>query len=657
MLGILAATPAAGEVSAVSPGERGREVEAASACPTFSWSAEAGSSGYELAVFRLDGSEEPTLVFTKRVEASATSWSPSRGECLAPGGRFGWTVRALGADLRVGSGAWAEPLRFRVPGAPSEEEFAAALAVVRRWARARGDEEPFAHDRNAAHRAPTTPAAGGTVAAAESEAAEALAATGVAAIRGENPDTSGSALGLLGISHSPGGAGVVARNESAGADLVLDGEANGAADTLLRQDSLDRPSANAEIFDFRNSGAGTLTLKIDGLDVVTSATDQDTLGALSCPAGRVAKVDAGGDWACAGDDDSLSALACADGEIAKRVTGAWACAADDTGAAGIWSSYAEGTDVRVFNGEGNRVAVGNRAIQPVGSLPSEDGALTISHRAPLPLTTQYNLTLDGRGIQTRLVPGLFQPQQDAPLWLNRYGGGISIGKDTPPTRAALEAQGSVGNTMALFQPAAGGQGLALVGDWPGIYANSYLDGLVKTMSASGFSQAINFDQHSGSISFMTSSEPNGAADVPASSLSQRLRLDSVGALWSSLSLSQFNLAPLAVLSLRYLFDSDGQGNLVATRLDELVASEYPVDLTPEVVNSVYGAVVVTLHVNGYRELVPVLGTSSGVGRFGQHYQVTNVRRAGPTSFRVEIFDPVSVVGMEWSVQVIVYGLT
>jgi len=289
-------------VAAVSPGESGREVEAAGACPTYSWSAAAGAAGYELAVFRVDGREEPELLFTRRLEGSVTSWSPSRAECLAPGGSYGWTVRALAADGGATEPAWAEPLRFRVAGAPSSEEVAAALEVLERWRRTQGVDGGTLPPATApvAAIAPASPRAGTNPQSDATAATDVSVATGVAAIRGENPDLSGSAFGLLGISHSPAGAGVVARNESAGADLVLDGEGNGATDSLLRQDSLDRPSANPESFDFRNSGGGALTLQVDGVDVVTTATDQDTLAALSCP----------------------------DGEIAKRVTGVWQCAAD-----------------------------------------------------------------------------------------------------------------------------------------------------------------------------------------------------------------------------------------------------------------------------------------------------------------------------------------
>lgn len=590
---------------AVSPGETDHAVEAASGCPTFSWSASTGATSYELAVLRLDRGEEPEVVWSRTVAGSATSWSPSRRECLEAGGRYAWTVRALGADAAAADSEWAAVRRFDVPAAPGADEIAAALATLERWRQAGGGvagAEAVASGLRPApastlHRMPANAPGGGSLSLA----------SGVAAIRGENPDISGSALGVLGLSHSPAGAAVVARNESAGADLVLDGEANAATDSLLRQDSLDRPSANLESFDFRNSGAGSMALKVDGVAVVTTATDQDTLGALSCPdgqiakriagiwqcandddrlsllacaSGQIAKVGPGGNWSCAADDDSLATLSCPDGQIAKRVTGAWACAPDDTGSAGIWTSYSEGADIRVFNAVGNRVAVGNRPMQPVGSLPSEDGALTVSNRAPLPLTTQYNLTMDGRGLQARTASTLFPfQQQDAPLLINRYGGGVSIGKDAAPSRAALEAQGAIGNTMATFQRSAGGQGIALVGDWPGLYANSYFNNGVQTMAGTGYSQLINFDQLDGAISFMTSTAPNTAPDVPAATLGERLRLTNEGELLSSLTLNEFNLAPVAQITLIWVLVDDGNGHLTVSEVGRWIRSAYPITLS------------------------------------------------------------------------------
>ncbi len=678
----LRAAASLASVVVVSPGERGREVEAASACPTYSWSAAAGAEAYELAVFRLDGADEPELLFTRRLEGPVTSWSPSRAECLPAGGSYGWTVRPLLAESRGEAGAWAEPLRFRVAGTPSEEEVAAALAVLERWGRTRST--PAATSEPATQ-LPARPARAARRAhgSGEVDAMEAPIAAGVAAIRGENPDPSGSAFGIFGIGHSPAGAGVVARNESAGADLVLDGEANGATDTLLRQDSLDRPSANPESFDFKNSGAGAMTLKIDGVDVVTTATDQDTLGDLSCPAGQIVKrnsagtgwecgtdldelgglacgsgqipkVDPGGNWSCAGDDDSLAALACPDGQIAKRVSGVWACAPDSTGSSSIWTSYPEGADVRVFNAEGNRVAIGNRAMQPVGSAPSEDGALTVVHSATPPATTEYYLAMDGQGLQARSRPGLFQPQEDAPLLINRYGGGVAIGKETPPTRAALEAQGTVGNTMAMFQRNAGGQGIALVGDWPGLYANAYFDGGAMTMSGSGYSQIVNFDQADGAISFMTSTEPNTAPDVPAASLEERLRLRKDGALYSSLTQNQFNVVPVAQITLIWYLVDDGNGALTVSEVGRWIRSAYPITLSWE-----------SFSLNNFRldidfdpdlpmAPVPIVAGSSLDG-YPPRWQ--GVSR-DTTWSDVSVFlrdDLYSMAGKRWNLQIVIYG--
>ena len=60
-------------------------------------------------------------------------------------------------------------------------------------------------------------------------------------------DSAGSVHGVFGVTHSAQGAGVVARNESGGPDLVLDGEAQGLADTLLSESGIDRPSAAARV--------------------------------------------------------------------------------------------------------------------------------------------------------------------------------------------------------------------------------------------------------------------------------------------------------------------------------------------------------------------------------------------------------------------------
>ena len=77
-------------------------------CPTFSW-APATEAAIRLLVWRLDAdagaSSKPAL--RKSFPAGASSWTTSRGECLAPG-RYAWTVAS-------GDDGWARPWFFDVP--------------------------------------------------------------------------------------------------------------------------------------------------------------------------------------------------------------------------------------------------------------------------------------------------------------------------------------------------------------------------------------------------------------------------------------------------------------------------------------------------------------------------------------------------------------
>lgn len=255
---------AGGGVLPVSPGAADRIDEVTSACPTFSWSAAEGATGYELAVLDATDPENPILVLSREIAGAALSWTPARASCLAPGHDYAWVVRAARGGAE--GGEWSAPLLFRVPGVPSQEELEVALRVLQRWragqvtgpaAGAAADSPPV--------RAPAT--ARDRTAALVGAAAP--LATGVAAIHGEILDVTGSAFGLLGISHSPQGAGVVARNQSSGADLILDGEAQGQADTRLTESGLDRPSGSPVTFNFQNSGAGGMTLQVEGVGVST----------------------------------------------------------------------------------------------------------------------------------------------------------------------------------------------------------------------------------------------------------------------------------------------------------------------------------------------------------------------------------------------------
>jgi len=104
-------------------------------------------------------------------------------------------------------------------------------------------------------------------------------------------------------SASPDGAGLGAANTGGGPDLVLDGSADGVADAAFSQSGVNRPSPSPQTFAFDNTGGGGMTLEIDGVEVVTTATDTDTLAGLSCTGGEVAKWN-GASWVCAPVDDS-----------------------------------------------------------------------------------------------------------------------------------------------------------------------------------------------------------------------------------------------------------------------------------------------------------------------------------------------------------------
>jgi preprotein translocase subunit Sec61beta len=189
--------------------------------------------------------------------------------------------------------------------APSAEEVEHALEVLQRYAGESGS------DLSAIERAVPESRSAGRATRRSGEArlpgspkdGERSILTGPAAIRGEMPDPAGETYGLVGVSNSPDGAGIGAANTAGGADVVLDGSAQGVADAELSESGIDRSSASAQTFDIANSGAGNMTLRVDGVEVVTTLTDQDTLGELSCASGELAKWN-GSTWACASDDDT-----------------------------------------------------------------------------------------------------------------------------------------------------------------------------------------------------------------------------------------------------------------------------------------------------------------------------------------------------------------
>ncbi|MCH7667216.1 MAG: hypothetical protein IH936_14960 [Acidobacteria bacterium] len=117
--------------AAVSPGDASKLALIGDACPTFSWGAVAGAKSYELVVYRIgEVSEEAGPVLSRHIAGSALSWTPSLDRCLERGGRYAWSVRAIG---KKGSSDWSPPSLFQVAPGPSQMEFEEALTVVHRY--------------------------------------------------------------------------------------------------------------------------------------------------------------------------------------------------------------------------------------------------------------------------------------------------------------------------------------------------------------------------------------------------------------------------------------------------------------------------------------------------------------------------------------------
>ena len=99
----------------------------------------------------------------------------------------------------------------------------------------------------------------------------------------EMPGSTGQTYGVVGISASTQGAGIVAMNSLNGTDLFLEGAGNNKTDALLTESYLDRPSIRPETFDFRNSGGSTMALQVGGVAVDLATTPIDWTLLASVP--------------------------------------------------------------------------------------------------------------------------------------------------------------------------------------------------------------------------------------------------------------------------------------------------------------------------------------------------------------------------------------
>jgi len=327
VLTLLAFTPSfalemkQGPVS-VSPGSSERLTAVGTSCPTFSWTLSQKAESYELLVYRVTEEESEAdrgPVLRQSLPQGASSWTPSGAECLVPGERYFWVVRAA---IEKKSTAWSEVRTFRVASAPSAEQVRQALLVLDR---VRQDDDPESIQATR-----EGPAASQATSEARFAPPEGVSLAGTAAIRGTQSDASGDTLGVIGTVDSPEGAGVAAANTAGGVDLLLDGSSDAETDTLVTQASIDRSSVDPETFAIENSGGGGMTVLIDGVPAVTTATDSDTLAGLSCANNQIAQWN-GTTWVCATNQggDTLASLNCTDGQVVHWNGAAWVCGQPD----------------------------------------------------------------------------------------------------------------------------------------------------------------------------------------------------------------------------------------------------------------------------------------------------------------------------------------
>lgn len=330
------ATAAAPE--GVSPGGVDRALAIEGRCPSFSWGAVDDAAFYEVVAYRLpegvdlaaladvDLSVGENVLYTQ-VAGKATAWTPELERCFIPGNSYIWFVRAVfGEDGTAAATDWSQGLFFSVAAAPSTHEVRRAIGVLQRYLEegGGGSEQLAALLSNEAANADPGAARRSPSAGTSKLAGRAL--PGTAAIRGEQADPTGETYGVYGVTNSStggsfglageataatgevfgvggitasaDGAGVVAFNAAGGTDLILGADEYSAHLTEL---GLSRSVPGPATFDVTNSdGAGGMTLRVDGVDVVTTATDRDALGGLSCASGEVTKWN-GSRWAC--DDD------------------------------------------------------------------------------------------------------------------------------------------------------------------------------------------------------------------------------------------------------------------------------------------------------------------------------------------------------------------
>ncbi len=290
---VLIALPArseSAEARAVSPGAPERFTGVENQCPTFSWEAIPGAEWYELVVYELPvgfdlatggGFDDAIEVVVARVPEAPfrgrRRWSPRWRGAQIMHGLFVPSPANRGSKPRLPPRG---PRRsfFRVAASPSATEVEDAIRILSAYVDAGGVVE--SEIENTAARGTSDHAgqrrAASVVNRKQGGSQVKSVGTAITAVRGEVPDPGGETYGVVGVSNSPGGAGLGAANTVGGPDLVLDG--GGLTNTAINESGIDRASGGAEVFTLANSGGGTIDLSVQG-EVSAAQFDRRRLGA------------------------------------------------------------------------------------------------------------------------------------------------------------------------------------------------------------------------------------------------------------------------------------------------------------------------------------------------------------------------------------------
>lgn len=313
----LVAAPSLGQTrspQAVSPGHLERVSLVESRCPTFSWSAPIATTGYELMVYRLSDlldSREPALepeaesqslgadetainatpLLQERLPAGVSTFTPDLSDCFVRGEQLVWFVRSVDEDGERPTPTWSEPRAFEIAERPAID-LQDALDVVRDYlASTDGSADATASYTGTQRTGPGNQPRIQRIQYLHPVQSTVDVSTAVASIK----TTAANALehGVIASTSAVGAAGLVAANTNAGggADLILSGFDHGNTSALFTEASLQRNSAAAEVFDFDNTGAGSMTLTISGEPVVATET--------ACANGEFPRSDGVGGYDCA----------------------------------------------------------------------------------------------------------------------------------------------------------------------------------------------------------------------------------------------------------------------------------------------------------------------------------------------------------------------